>query len=84
MELIGIITSIIAAVAAIVALWYTIGASKGSILKRIDRKEQQIHELDIQLIRKYGLNRGKGGCITRLDAKRSKLEAEVTELRRRL
>ena len=84
MEIIGIIASVIAAVAAIIALWYTIGASKGNILKRIDRKERQIQEIDNQLVRLYGLNRGSGGFITPLDAKKSKLKAEIAELKRRL
>lgn len=84
MELVGIITSIIAAIAAIIALWYTIGASKGSILKRIDRKERQIQDIDNQLVRRYGLNRGSGGFITPLDEKKAKLQAEIAELRRRL
>lgn len=84
MEIIGIIASVIAAIAAIIALWYTIGASKGSILKRIDRKERQIQEIDNKLVRMYGLNRGRGGFITPLDEKKFKLQAEVAELKRRL
>ena len=84
MEIVGIIASVIAAVAAIIALWYTIGASKGSILKRIDRKERRIQEIDNQLVRMYGINRGSGGFITHLDAKKTKLKAEIAELKRRL
>ena len=84
MELVGIVISFIAAVAAIANMLFTITNSKGYILKRIDHKEQEISKIDIQIVNKFGLNRGRGGGITPLDAKRIKLEEEIEELKRKL
>lgn len=61
MELLGIILSAIAAIAAVATLWFSVRTSKGNIHKRIKRKEEQIREIDNKLIPKYGLNRGTGG-----------------------
>ena len=84
MEQIGILASVIAAVAAIATLCFSVRTSKGNILKRIDRKEQQIREIDHKLNLRYGLNRGSGGPITPLDEKRRRLQEEINELRRKL
>lgn len=84
MEEIGIIASVIAAVAAIATFYFSVRTSKGNILKRIDRKEQQIREIDHKLTLRHGLNRSTGGPITPLDEKRRKLQEEINELRRKL
>ena len=87
MELLGIILSAIAAIAAVATLWFSVRTSKGNIHKRIKRKEEQIREIDNKLIFKYGLNRGTGytgGPITSLDEKRVRLQQEINELRLKL
>ena len=84
MELLGIILSAIAAIAAVATLWFSVRTSKGNIHKRIKRKEKQIREIDNKLIHKYGLNRGTGGPITSLDEKRVRLQQEINELRLKL
>ena len=84
MELLGIILSAIAAIAAVATLWFYVRTSKGNIHKRIKRKEEQIREIDNKLIIKYGLNRGTGGPITSLDEKRVRLQQEIDELRLKL
>lgn len=84
MEEVGIIASMIAAVAAIATLYFSVRTSKGNILKRIDRKEQQIREIDLKLALRHGLNRGTGGPITPHDEKRRRLQEEINELRRKL
>ena len=84
MEQIGIIASVIAAFAAIATLWFSVRTSKGNILRRIDRKEQQMREIEHQLTLRYGLNRGSGGPITPLDEKRRRLQKEIIELKRKL
>ena len=53
MELLGIILSAIAAIAAVATLWFSVRTSKGNIHKRIKRKEEQIREIDNELIHKY-------------------------------
>lgn len=52
---IGTIASIIAAVVATITLFFTVRNSKWNILKRIERKEQIIRELNNQYLRTYGL-----------------------------
>ena len=84
MELIGIISSVVAAIAAVITLWFAIRNSKGEILKRIEKKENKIRRIEHQLILKYGLNRGRGGFVTPLDEEKSRLQAEIVELRRKL
>ena len=82
MDIISIVT-IIGAVAAVIGTVYAIQNSKGSILRRIDRKEEQIRRINHALVLKYGLNRGFGPMDS-LDVKKEKLQNQITELRRRL
>lgn len=84
MEIIGIIASVVAAIAAIATLWFSIRSSKGNILNRIDKKEQQIREINNALIQKYGLHDGRFRAMTPLDAKRNRLQTEIDELKRKL
>lgn len=57
--MIGTIASIIAAVVAYMTLRFTVRNSKGYILKQIDKKKKRIREIDIRLVKAYGLNRGR-------------------------
>lgn len=84
MEKIGIISSVIAAIAALAALWFSVRTSKGSILKRIDKKEAQIRKIDDQLFRMNGLHGRFPRVITPLDERRNKLQAEIDDLKRKL
>ena len=45
MNEIGIIASVIAAIAAIITLVFTIRNSKGNVIKRIERKQRQIQDI---------------------------------------
>ena len=82
MEMIGIISSIVAAIAALATLWFSLRTSKGGILRRIDKKEAQIRKIDEQQIRMYGLNGRSRNVITPLDEKRKRLQSEINELKR--
>lgn len=82
--IIGTIASIIAAVVAYMTLRFTVRNSKGYILKQIDKKKKRIREIDIHLVKAYGLNRGRCHPITPLDEQKEKLEAEINELQRKL
>ena len=84
MEMIGIVASVIAAIAAIATLWFSVRTSKGSMLRRIDKKEAQIRSIDDQQVRMYGLNGRPSSAITPLDIKRDKLQFEIDELKRKL
>ena len=82
MDIIGVVT-VIGAAAAVVGTIHVIRSSKGSILRRIDRKEAQIRKIEHALVLKYGLNRGLGP-LDPLDEKKLKLQNQIIELRRRL
>lgn len=82
--IIGTIASLIAAVAAVATLWVTIINSKGNIISRIDKKENEIQAIENLLVRKYGINRGVGWGIDPLDLKKEKLQSQINHLRRKL
>lgn len=84
MEMIGIISSVVAAIAALATLWFSVRTSKGSMLKRMDKKEAQIRRIDDQQIRMYGLNGRFPNVITPLDEKHRKLQYEIDKLKRTL
>ena len=54
MNNIGIIASVIAAVATIIMLFFSIRNSKGNLTKRIERKERKINKIENSYWRKYG------------------------------
>lgn len=81
---IGTIASIIAAITGIVAMITGIIAirnSKGNVIKRIERKQAQIQELNNWFARTYGLNDDMRRHYDVLE-KREKLEKEIEELRK--
>ena len=84
MELIGIISSVVAAISAVITLLFTVRNSKGEIIKRIEKKEKRIRRIEHQLVLKHGLNRGNGGFVTPLDEEKNRLQSEIVELRRKL
>ena len=83
MNEIGIIASVIAAIAAIITLLFTIRNSKGNVIKRIERKQAQIQELNNWFARTYGLNDDMRRHYDVLE-KREKLEKEIEELRKKI
>ena len=86
MDSIGTIASIIAAITGIVAMITGIIAirnSKGNVIKRIERKQQKIQDLDNWFARTYGLNDNMRRHYD-IQEKRDKLEREIAELRKRI
>ena len=83
METIGIIASVIAAISAIITLIFTIRNSKGNIVKRIERKQQQVQDLEQRLYRTHGLN-ANIGMYPPFWKKKEKLEREIEELRKKI
>ena len=83
MNEIGIIASVIAAIAAIITLIFTIRNSKGNVIKRIERKQRQIQDLNTQFARTYGLNANMSMHYP-FWTKKDKLEAEINELRKKI
>ena len=54
MNNIGIIASVIAAVATIIMLFFSIRNSKGNLTKRIERKERKINKIENRFCKVYG------------------------------
>ena len=80
---IGTIASIIAALTGIITLLYTIYHSKGNVRRRIERKQREIHELECQFSKKYGINANMNQHYPTLK-KKEKLENEINELEKEL
>lgn len=83
MNEIGIIASVIAAIAAIITLIFTICNSKGNVIKRIERKQRQIQDLNTQFARTYGLNANMSMHYP-TQRKMDKLENDIAELRKKI
>ena len=83
MNEIGIIASVIAAIAAIITLIFTIRNSKGNVIKRIERKQRQIQDLNTQFARTYGLNANMSMHYPFWERK-EQLEKEIQELKKRI
>ena len=83
MNYISIIASVIAALAAVITLIFTIRNSKGNVIKRIERKQRAIHDLEQRFCRTYGLNDDMRRHYDILE-KREKLEKEIEELRKKI
>lgn len=82
MKDIGTIASVVAAIGTIISIWYNKRMSKGSIRRRIARKERKIYDIQNQIYRIYGLNdNGTGRALTYLDIKKRKLQEEIEDLR---
>lgn len=83
MNEIGIIASVIAAIAAIITLIFTIRNSKGNVIKRVERKQRKIQDLNNQFARTYGPNANMRMHYP-IQMKKEKLEAEINELRKKI
>lgn len=86
MDSIGTIASIIAAITGIVGMVTGIIAirnSKGNVIKRIEKKERQIQDLDYQFSMRFGLDANMSTHYPTL-MKRQKLEEEIEELRKKI
>ena len=78
------IVKLIGAIAAVVGTSFTILNSKGCILRRIERKEEQIRRIDHELVVRYGLHRNPFHPETWLDARRKRLSNQIDSLKRLL
>lgn len=79
MNIIGTIASVIAAITGILMVWN----SKGNVVKRIERKREQIRDLETQVYRKYGMNANVRNHSP-WNLKINKLERQIEELEKRI
>ena len=83
---IGTIASIVAAITGIVAMFtgiISVRNSKGNIIKQIEQKQKQIHDLEQNFCKTYGLNDDMKRHYS-IQIKKEKLENEIEELRKRI
>lgn len=71
-------------IVTVATLIFTVKNSKGYIYKEIDKKTEQIRQIEHNEVLKYGLNGRFPRTITPLDEKKEKLQSEITELTRKL
>ena len=83
MNEIGIIASVIAAIAAIITLLFTIRNSKGNVIKRIGRKQEQTRALEQSFFQAHGPNANMQMDYP-TQMKKEKLERQIEELEKRL
>lgn len=75
--------SIITLVGAYIGI-VSIIQSRSSIIKKLDRKQEQLRKVNNEIVRTYGLNYSGRGPMTSLDIKKQRLEAEIADLKRKL
>lgn len=79
---IGDIAAVIAAVTATLTLLYTVRNNKGNLLKRIERKEKEIHDIEQQQCRLYGIN-GRFPMDS-LYKRKERLKMDIENLKKKL
>lgn len=87
MDTVGIICSIIAAFAGIITVIFSYlmwGDSKRNIIKKIEKKERQINEIENRLFRTFGASYSGRGPINPLEEKKRRLQSEVDYLKKLL
>ena len=87
MDIVVLVCSIIAAITGVASLIVAILTrhdSKRSLLRQIDRREQEINEIDNRIFRLYGPDYSGRGPINSFEAKKRKLQSEVDYLNKLL
>ena len=79
MDTLGTIASVIAAIAGVITIWN----SKGCVIKRIERKQRKLQELDDQFFRQHGPNANMSMHYP-FWKKKEKLEVEIRELEKKI
>ncbi|MBQ0127720.1 MAG: hypothetical protein KBS80_07045 [Bacteroidales bacterium] len=71
-------------IVTVATLIFTVKNSKGYIYKEIDKKTEQIRQIEHNEVLKYGLNGRFPRVITPEDEKKERLQNEISELERKL
>ena len=83
MEIIATIASVIAALAAVITLCFTLKTSRANIRKKIARKNKKIGEIDRQIFLAQS-DSVSFVLIKKLEAKKKELQSDVETLKRDL
>ena len=71
-------------IVTVATLIFTVKNSKGYILRQIDKKQDQIQQIEHKEVLKYGLNGRFPMVITPDDERKENLQKEISELSRKL
>ena len=87
MDIAGVVCSIIAAFTGIITVIFSYlmwRDNKRNLLKKIEKKEREINEIDNRRFRTFGPDYSGRGPINPLEAKKRKLQSEVDYLNKLL
>lgn len=80
----ALFVAILTLIVTIATLRFTVKNSKGYLHKEIDRKTEQIRQIEHNEVLKYRLNGRFPRVITPEDEKQERLQNEISELERKL
>ena len=80
----ALIIALLTFIVTVATLIFTVKNSKGYIYRQIDKKQDQIQQIEHKEVLKYGLNGRFHGVITPDDEKKEHLQKEISELNRKL
>lgn len=80
----ALLISLLTFIVAVATLIFTVKNSKGYIYRQIDRKQDQIQQIEHKEVLKYGLNGRFPMVITPDDERKEHLQKEISELNRKL
>lgn len=80
----ALFVSVLTLIVTIATLRFTVKNSKGYLYKEIDRKSEQIRQIEHNEVLKYGLNGRFPRVITQEDERKERLQNEISELERKL
>lgn len=80
----ALLVAIMTFIVTVATLRFTVKNSKGYLHKEIDKKTEQIRQIEHNEVLKYGLNGRSPRTITPEDEKKEQLENEISELKRKL
>ena len=80
----ALFVAVLTLIVTIATLRFTVKNSKGYLHKEIDRKTEQIRQIEHNEVLKYGFNGRCPRVITPEDEKKERLQNEISELERKL
>ena len=80
----ALIIALLTFIVTVATLIFTVKNSKGYIFRQIDKKQDQIQQIEHKEVLKYGLNGRFPRVITPDDERKENLQKEISELSRKL
>lgn len=80
----ALIIALLTFIVTVATLIFTVKNSKGYIFRQIDKKQDQIQQIEHKEVLKYGLNGRFPRVITPDDEKKEQLRNDIQEMERKL